>query len=140
MLEVSFPEQRHETYRIVVDDRDSPPITFDTVSAEGPVHELVYLASADARMQLVYDWEVVEGPSYDVAALRAVLKSGEATSRATLGDPVLNDSGGGGVPRRFKDVVDNPIVIGCVVCVLVALLAIAGRRIDALTPDGDSGD
>jgi hypothetical protein len=143
-LVVSFPEQRHETYRIVVDDRDSPPVTFDAVSAEGPVHELVYLASAHAGMQLIYGSEVAETPSYDVAAIRAVLKSGEETSAATLGDPVPNGSAGGGIPLRFKDVVGNPIVIGCVVCVLVALLAVAlvraGRRIDALTPDGEGGD
>jgi hypothetical protein len=129
---------------LVVDDRDSPPVTFDAVSAEGPVHELVYLASANAGMQLVYGSEDAEAPSYDVAAIRAVLKSGEETADATLGEPVQNNSAGDGVPLRLKDVFDNPVVIGCVVCVLVALLAVAlvraGRRIDALAPEGDDDD
>lgn len=141
-LEIFFSEQRHQTYRMVVENRDSPPVTFDSVQTEGPTHELIYLSPEDAGMRVAYGSEVAEAPSYDVAAIRAGLNSKAVTAAATLGDPVSNDSAGD-APFRLNDAIDNPIVIGGVICVLVALLAVAltkaGRRIDALVPKDEAG-
>lgn len=144
-LRVTFPEQRHEKYRIVVENRDSPPISFSGVSGEGPVHELVCLVASDAKLALHYGNSFAAGPSYDVAAIRAALDSGEETTVAKIGDATALDPDQVVAPYGATDIVNDPVVIGVVVSALVALLGFtlvrAGQRIDGLDTEtkSDSG-
>ena len=70
---------------IVIDNRDSPPLDVTGVEAEGNVYELVFLASPDARHQLLYGAPRVEPARYDTAAIQTLLQEGFAPQRAELG-------------------------------------------------------
>lgn len=138
-LEIKFPEQRHETWRIVIDNHDSPPLQIDGVSAEGHRYQLVYLAAANETHQIHYGTagnHVNDPPLYDVAAINAVLQEGVVPISATLGASVALAE----VPAAsLRQLINNPMILGGVICLLVALLAWAlfhaGRRIDQLPPD-----
>lgn len=138
-LQINFPEQRHETWRIVIDNHDSPPLQIDRVKAEGHRYQLVYLAAANETHQIYYgtaDNQVHDPPQYDVAAINAVLQEGVVPVPATLGASVaLAEVSATSLLQR----INNPMILGVVICLLVALLAWAlfqaGRRIDQLPPD-----
>ena len=138
-LEINFPEQRHETWRIVIDNHDSPPLQIDRVKAEGHRYQLVYLAAANETHQIYYgtaDNQVHDPPQYDVAAINAVLQEGVVPVPATLGASVaLAEVSATSLRQR----INNPMILGVVICLLVVLLAWAlfqaGRRIDQLPPD-----
>src|SRR5438045_8946078 len=53
-LSISIPESRHTQYRIVIDDRDSPPLEVAGIEAEGNVYEVVFLAAPDGTYQRSY--------------------------------------------------------------------------------------
>src|SRR5262249_6384321 len=44
-LHLDFPEQRHQHYRLVIDNADNPPLEITGVEAEGPRWRLVFLGS-----------------------------------------------------------------------------------------------
>lgn len=139
-LAVKFPEIRHETYRIVISDLDSPPLEITGIAATGHVYELVYLAAANSSQELRYGADADEPPHYDVAALRKLIKEGIDPAPAVLGPHAESDEADNGRPLRARDIFNNPVVLIVGIGALVALLGFslfhAGRRIEQLPPDG----
>jgi hypothetical protein len=137
-LKISFPEQRHESYRIVIDNADSPPLEIVNVRAMGHSYEALCLREQPTGLSVVYGSVLTDRPSYDTAALQLALDRGLAASVAELG-PQTQATAADDMPMNLKSLVNNPYVIGAVVCVLVALLALslmnAGKRIAALPPE-----
>jgi len=121
-LSISFPPSRKSRYRIVIDDRDSPPLEIQGVEAEGDVYELVYLASPASRYQLVYGSADAEAAAYDTAAIQELLGSGFQPSRAELGKP--QPGPGAGQPAEFRPskLLNNPLLLGGVILLLVLAL------------------
>lgn len=84
-LTVEFPQSRHASYRLVIDNRDSPPLEVTGIEAKGIEYELLFLASAGRGYRLVYGSEDAESPRYDTAAIEQVLAEGFQAKAATLG-------------------------------------------------------
>ncbi|MCA9230890.1 MAG: DUF3999 family protein [Planctomycetales bacterium] len=119
-LEVEFAESRQETYRLVIDNRDSPPLEVSGVAARGNEYEIVFLAAPSTSYQLVYGLPEAEAPQYDTAAIRQVLGEGFRPTPAELG---AQTSRGGAAAFRWTGLLNNrPLLIG-VIALLVVVLA-----------------
>lgn len=133
-LAVKFPELRRGTYRLVVNNRDSPPLKVTGIKASGNVYELLFLASPNTRYQLVYGSTDAEPPQYDTAAIGKVLGEGFRPAQAELG-PV---SPGTGPPIAFRwsDLLNNRGLLFGTITLLVIVLAWglyhAVKRVDDL--------
>ncbi len=132
-LEVGFPETRSEQYRLVIDDRDAPPLEVTGIRATGKVYRLVYFADPAGEYRLGYGDPELAAPQYDTAALTAALGKGYEPVAGELGEVVERPV------RRPLDLLallNNPAVLFPGVAVLVGLLAwglyAAARRVEAL--------
>ncbi len=141
-LKVSFPEQRHESYRIVISHGDSRPLAINGVVAAGVAYEAVCLAEPAKPQTLVYGADLAEFPKYDLAALQLAFERGLEPAVAKVGDQA-EATPAQKMPVNVRGLINNPVVIGAVVCGLVGLLSIslmkAGRRLAELPPS-ESGD
>lgn len=137
--EINFPESRYETFRIVIDNRDSPPLEITGIEAIGRVDEVAFLAAPAASYRLTYDADVKEPPQYDTAALNAAFLTGISPLVAKLGPQTATAAFGQQAPLGLRGVLNNPIFLGAIACVLVAVLGWglfqAGRRIEQLPKD-----
>lgn len=135
-LSISFPQSRQAEYRIVIDDRDSPPLAVKGVAAEGNVYELVYLATPDGHYQLIYGSADADAATYDTAAIQELLRSGFQPSRAELGKQ--QPGPGAEQPEEFRPskLLNNPLLLGGVILLLVVALGWgllhAAKRMDKL--------
>lgn len=119
-LAIGFPESRQETYRLVIDDRDSPPLEVSGIKADGNVYEVLFLASRDTSYQLVYGSDDAESPQYDTAAIARVLGEGFQPTQAELG-PVGTGTGRPAV-FRWSDLVNNrPLLFGAIALLVIVL-------------------
>lgn len=138
-LEISFPEQRGETYRIVIENQDNPPLEIAGVEAEGHVYQVLFFAEQDAAYRVAYGSEVAEKPLYDTAALSIALGEGYQPVPAALGPQSPHPEFSQGPPLRFTALLNNPIfltaAIGLMVVVLALLLYRAARRVEEVPSD-----
>ena len=138
-MEVGFPETRSESYRLVIDNRDDPPLEITGVRATGNVYRMVHFADPGKEYRLAYGSDAVKAPSYDTTALAASLREDYKPIVAELGKVAENTDVR--PPSDFLALLNNPVLLIGGVCVLVALLGwglyAAARRVDAL-PDDNS--
>lgn len=135
-LTISFPEQRSEAYRIVVENGDNRSLDVTGVKARGNVYQAVFLAEPKVSYRLAYGSATAERGEYDAAAVLAPLRAaGHQPVEARLGPEVeiaVFDS----AKTALKDIFGNPLVYGSAIAFLVILLAwalyAATRRIDRL--------
>jgi hypothetical protein len=139
-LTISFPETRQLKYRIVIDNRGSPPLVVTSVEAEGNEYQTVFLAPVPQQAyELVFGSESAERPDYDTAAISASLAAGYQPALVGLGKQV--DGPGAGQPAAFalSRIINNPLLLGSFAVLLVAALAWglyrAGHRLDSLSQD-----
>jgi hypothetical protein len=139
-LAVSIPESRQTSYRILIENRDSPPLKIDAVGAEGPVYEAVIFADPGGQYSLAYGDARATAPEYDLAALRSLLESGVEPLRASLGSAQPTAAAGQPRPTSWADLLNNPaLLISLVVVLVIALgwgLYHAVKRVDSLPKDG----
>lgn len=134
-LAITFAESRQSQYRLVIDNRDSPPLEVKGVKAAGNVYELAYLAAPDRRYQLVYGATDAEPASYDTAAIQELLGSGFKPTKAALG--AESPLQAAAVPAfQWSRLVNNPLFLFSIVAILIGLLGWglyhAVRRMDKL--------
>jgi hypothetical protein len=120
-LAISFPEARHGQYRIVIDDRDSPPLEIGGIKAEGDVYEIVYLAAPDRSYRLFYGSADAEPAAYDTAPLQEMLNERFRPAQAELGAQTAVQ-GGAATAFHWSKVVNNPLLLGGVITLLVIAL------------------
>lgn len=131
-LAINFPELRQSRYRLVIDNRDSPPLPIDAIHAEGNVYELVFLASPGRSYRMLYG-ATVEPATYDTAAVQELLRAGFQPQRGELEAPVPETAM---LPTPRSDWWNNrPLLIGVVAALVAALawgLFRASKRIESL--------
>lgn len=134
-LAIGLPECRLETYELVIDDGDSPPLAVTGVTARGPAREVVFLAEPGGAYRLAYGGDRA-APRYDTAAIRTALAARVVAMPATLGaesvvatPPPAADPLWLLVDGRFQIA-----VIATLAIVLAAALFRAAQRIDAAPP------
>jgi len=94
-LTLSFSEQRSDLFRLLIHNRDNPPVAIDEIVGVGEIYELRFLMAPDANYSLLYGGsKLVERPDYDVAAIEAGVSGGI--------DPVSLKLGGAEKNSTFK--------------------------------------
>lgn len=140
-LEIRFPETRAERYRIVIDNRDSPPLEVSGVTAEGTLYEVLFFAEGNGELTLAYSDERAAAPQYDVAAIQTVLQSGIDPQVAALGAEQVAPEAGPR-PTTWADLINNPaLLISVVVVLLLALgwgLYQAVQRVNSVPPEDNA--
>jgi hypothetical protein len=138
-LSIKFPESRQAKYRIVIDNRDSPALDVSGIKAEGNIDEIVYLAGPDRHDRLLYGSADAERATYDTAAIEELLRKGFQPSRAGLGPQLPGMQSGEPSAFRWSKVLNNPLLLGGVILVLVVALGWglfqAVKRLDKLPGD-----
>jgi len=135
-MAIAFPEHRQSEYRIVIRNEDNPRLEITGVKARGNVYRAVFLAAKDAAYRLGYGAEEVKRPKYDAATVLMPLRLGHAADPGTLGKEVSNPNVVEPPTSALRDLLNNPLFLGVVVAVLVAVLGWAlyraSRRINEI--------
>lgn len=140
-LAIDFSETRHAKYRLVIENRDSPPLQISGIKAEGNVYEILYLAGPDRHDQLLYGSEESERPVYDHAAIEELLRKGIQPMQAELGA----EGPSAGQPSRihWSKLLNNPLLLGATVTILVISLGWglykALKRVDTMPGNENEG-
>jgi len=141
-LTISFPETRSGQYRLVIDNRDSPPLAVAGIAAEGNVYEVIYLTSANQSLRLAYGDPDALSPSYDTAAIQTLLAENIRPEIVTLGaeQPSIGIKPAG---WKLSHLVNDPRMLTTVIGVLVILLGLGlystVKRLDADSPPPPPG-
>jgi len=140
-LAVFFPESRESQYRLVIENRNSPPLEVNGIEAEGNAYELVFLADPQIDYRLAYGDAEAKPPSYDVAAVRASLDAGYQPVLASLGEPTESPGAAAEGGWTWSGLVSDPWLLGCVIVLLVVALGWAlygaSRRLGSIPDDAD---
>jgi hypothetical protein len=121
-LRLEFPEQRESEYRIVIHNEDNPPLKLSGVKARGPVYQVIFLADENQSYRLAYGSESAERPSYDLAAVLEPLRvEGHRPALARLGAEIANSAFRNQLPAARR-LLNDPLVWGAVIVVLVIFL------------------
>jgi hypothetical protein len=133
-LQVDFPEQRQDRYRLEIENADNPPIEITAVDALGPGYRAVFLRSDGRSYRLEYGSETSPAPAYDTAAVLASLDRGFQPITVNLGPQVSNPAyrSEGGLLRFLNSPVFLVLVVVLMVMVLAWALFRAGARIKKL--------
>jgi hypothetical protein len=135
-LELKFPESRRPRYRIVIENRDSPPLDITGVEARGHIDEVVFLADPKANYRLAYGSGSLDAPHFDTAALTASLAEGYEPIAATLGDEEESKDAPELGEALFTRLINDARVLTTAIVVLVLVLGWglyrAIRRLDDL--------
>ncbi len=83
-MKITFSEQRHTTYRLVIDNEDNPLIEITGIKAEGNVYQLVFLASKGAY-RVYYGADQAHQPDYDVVKVIKTVREQYQPVRGNLG-------------------------------------------------------
>jgi hypothetical protein len=138
-LKISFPEHRTDLYRVIIDNGDSPPLAITGIEGEGNVYRLLFLARPENRYQVYYGSEAAKPPSYDTAAIRELLGRGYQPILARLGGQLDNPHVAEPASLWYRAWLNNPIFLGTVICLLVAVLGWAlyraSLRVERTEPD-----
>src|SRR5205085_7037889 len=121
-LSIKFPESRYAKYRIVIDNRDSPPLDVSGIKAEGNVYELDYLAGPDRHDRLLYGSADAERATYDTAAIQELLHKGFQPTPAELGPQYPGLRAGETNAFRWSKILNNPMILGGMILLLVLVL------------------
>ncbi len=141
-LTLHFPEQRHETYRIVLKNGDSRPLNIESVSGLGHVYEAVSLRNDKNATTVSFGSDLAKAPQFDLAAIQLALDRSTEIAASTLG-PQTEATPAARMPLNLQAMLNNPVLLGGLVCVLIAVLAVclmkAGKRIAELPEDSSEG-
>jgi len=138
---IDVPETRHDRFRLVISNGDSPEIPVDAIEAVGTQYQLLFLRQPGQSVHMVYGSKSAGVPQQDTAALSYALAQKVNPTLTTLGVQSENSPA---ITRSIdmKSLLNNPVVLGAGVLVLVLALGWglynASRRIDQMPRvDGD---
>jgi hypothetical protein len=138
-LDLSFHEHRASEYRLAIHNEDSPPLRITGIQARGNVERASFLAADGESYQLAYGSDEAQPPKYDAAAvLEPLTQRGNQPIECRLGRQVAV-AVGQSPAFTIRRILDNAVLLGTVIAVLVAALGWAlvraTRRIDDLPKD-----
>lgn len=130
---LSIPESRAIHYRVLIENRDSPPLSISGVELRGPLYELTFLASPHQKLTVEYGSPDAKAGRYDVAALQASLSQEQPVTLANWSSPRENQSAPANQVQTVKIWNDRRFLIGSIVALTVLLawgLFRAAKRIE----------
>ncbi|MDD5035217.1 MAG: hypothetical protein PHE55_10695 [Methylococcaceae bacterium] len=82
---IAFPEQRQESYRIVIRNEDNPPLEITGIMGLGNGYRLVFLPTAGKTYRVHYGSQQAVHPNYDTSSIRELLRRGYQAREVGLG-------------------------------------------------------
>jgi len=132
-LTLNFSESRHESYRLVIENRDSAPIEIDGLQTAGSQDQLLFLAGSGVGYQLHYGADIDEPPDYDTAAIRHLMTEGIEPIVAELGDEVALAEEPGRRAWTFQRLINNRYLLGGLIVLAAIVLGVslyqAGKKV-----------
>lgn len=133
-------------FEIAIARGDNPPLRVTGIEAVGPAYTAVFLAVPGETYRLAYgrpeEAEPLPTPCYDIAAIETALAAGRIPTTVAAGPATEVPFAAPAVP--ISRVIANPWVLGSVIVMLAALLALAlvqaARRIDPVPAGRDPAD
>lgn len=121
-LSLNFPQIRHTAWRLVIDNRDSPPLSLQGLNLASPIHEAVLLVTPGQACSLLYGDDNVAAPNHDTEAITRALQAGEAPVLATTGSVRLRRIVATPPKKSVGHVLNHPVFLSVVVAILVVAL------------------
>jgi len=122
-LSIGIPEHRETDYRLVIENRDSPPLSVKNVTAQGNAYEVVFLAAPKVDYRLAYGSTTLSAPNFDTAALTATLGEGFTPIAASLGEAIELEVAPEPSEPLLKRLLNNGPLLTAIIAVLAVLLA-----------------
>jgi hypothetical protein len=137
-LTVGFAERRSESYQIVIESADNPPLEITSVHAEGNVYRLLFLARQGHRYRLDYGSDIARSPRYDTATVLDSLGPKYPQIEVRLGSQVENPGyrESTGLGKLLNSSAFLFLALAVMTMALAWLLLRAGKRIKK-QPDPD---
>ena len=126
-VNIVIPETRSQHYRLVIDNRDSPPLEILGVSARCHVYEAVFFAQAGQNYSFVYGDDFAKLPVYDTAALAAALARNVTPIIAVLGEQSLSNVAPDS-RRTLERLLNNPKFLATMIAIVMILLGVGLYR------------
>ena len=121
-MTISFPEQRQENYRITIVNQDNPPLAVTGIKSEGNSYRATFLASKGGKYRVYYGSETAEAPSYDTATVLTSMREGYRPVDVPLAEQTPNPAFDTAADFAFGKVLENTLVLGVVIAVMVIVL------------------
>tara|TARA_R110000850_G_scaffold16207_5_gene50766 strand:- start:1487 stop:2878 length:1392 start_codon:yes stop_codon:yes gene_type:complete len=93
-LSFRMEEYRSDRYRLVISNKDSPPIRVKGVEGRGSIYNMIFISEPGDRFQAFYGSgkNTVKKPSYDVAAIIRARGAGVGQEVFPFGEPMANEA------------------------------------------------
>ena len=124
-LDLNFSEQRETEYKILIENKDNPPLKITDIVAEGPRYRLICLAEKGDRFALFFggdEAQEISTPSYDTAAIHTAMKRKLPVREFGLG-PGNNNPVYRSTPQKAKPFLNSPIFLWVIIGITVVLLS-----------------
>ncbi|HEX4128694.1 MAG TPA: DUF3999 family protein [Pirellulales bacterium] len=140
---IRFGQRRAESYHLVIDNQDNPPLAITKIRGEGPALQVVFLAQPERRYRVYYGSDDAEPARYETATVLAALRDENFHPvDVHLGPQQDNTAYIVEMNRLAGHLLDNWWFLGSVIVVMVAALGWsllrAGRKVGNLTDDSQS--
>ncbi len=136
-LSIHFPESRERVYRIVLENRDNPPLNITGAVARGNIYEVVFLAKPGQSYRFDYGDANAMPPETDQQVLQKLLQADFVPQSAELGEQQRHQSEAEAF--HWSAILNNRMFLAAAILVLVIVLGIglygAARRLDHKPPD-----
>lgn len=136
-LDIEFPVTRSQVYRLVIENRNSPPLSIDGLEAHGHVHQLLFLAQPEESYELHYGYQADSGQQrdYDTVAIDRLMATGISPLVLQLGNEVEEDRATADT-FSLKQLLNNSYFLGALVLAMAILLGSglyrAARQVNAI--------
>jgi hypothetical protein len=139
-LRVLFAAARHEQYRLVIENRDSPSLAIAGVTATGNVHRVAFVARPGRTYRAAYGAAKIQRPEYDIAAVLAGLPPVARPATSSLG---IQHETANYRPRAEEEsasggALDNWYFLGAAIAAMALVLGwalfVAGRKLKESDP------
>jgi len=117
---LAFAEQRRSGYRIVIEDRDNPPLQISEVRGTGPGYQMVFIYQPDKRYRLLYGAKLDAAPSYDIEPIVQLQRQGYRAETAGLG--AVTEIGAADTGLDIAGLLNSNGFLGMVIVVMVTVL------------------
>ena len=122
-LSLDFPEVRNKNWRLVIFNRDSPPLELQGLTIAVPIYEAVLLATPDHTYSLLYGDDYATLPQQDTEAITRALQADEVPLAAQTGPISIRKVVPTSQSRKPLAFLNQPLFLGALVTILVLVLA-----------------
>jgi hypothetical protein len=131
-LTIRFPESRHTTYKITIDNLDNKPLAELGVTATGNIYQALMLGAPQEKIYLLYGGQVTM-PHYDInAALSRIADPVQTIYKLSPEEPNPDYQAG---PRKINYKLIFICLISLTALILAVILVKNFGKLDAMTED-----